>query len=163
MSPALRYQEIIKRKKSIVYHGKTYRLPRYAHDAIFKLPDKGSAWPFSAFRQSFRRGKVKAVRFPSFCRLAYLYLNSQELRADSRYKGISRPLPLYRRALAYERSLHYERINRELREGLQKKRFSSPREAFDFISTSETVSAFEREAVRESRYIESLRLVKDGQ
>lgn len=163
LAPEVRYQQIINRKKSISYHGQNYRLPRYAHDYFYKFNDSSFCWPRDGFRRSLRRAKIKAVRGTDFYRLPFISFNRPEFRSSFCPPSVSRSIPLYRWALAYERSKHNESTLRQLREGQTKNLFKTYREAANFVSSVDYVSAFERETSKQRKYEDSLRLVKDGQ
>lgn len=164
LDPILRYKEIIKRKKSISINNSIYKLPRYAHDYFYKKKYSGPVrWPALVFFRSLRAGKARAIKGNRFYKLLDLRRLPEKFRFDSRPSGVCLPVPLYRRALAFERELHNSRFTEQLRKGVETGFFASRRDASNWLSHYDHLEAFERETAQEKRYFESLRLVKDGQ
>lgn len=159
-----RAKEIIKRKKSIIINNTNYKLPRYAHDYFYKVSAcRPVRWSQLAVIGFFRKRKVRAIKGERFYKLFNLRRLPEKFRTDSRPRGLSRPIPLYRRALALERSEHYSRFATALRQGVSNGTFKNLRDASYWLSHSDFLQAFERENAENSKYFESIRQVRDGQ
>lgn len=159
-----RLKEICKRKKSITYNGKEYKMPRFAHDQIYKRIIPASFnWARRVSARYIRRTKVKAIRRENFCSVLRLCGQGDQLRSIASHKVIRSPHPLYLRALAFERSRNNVLFVAELRQSAASDRFKDIVQAGRFIENRENRARVSREAFQSRIYEDKLRQSSDGQ
>ena len=86
-------------------------MPRFAHDEIYKrIVPNSFNWARRASARYIRRRKVKAIRGKDFYSIIKFCGQGEQLRSIASCEVLRSPLPLYLRAMAFERSRNYEKI-----------------------------------------------------
>lgn len=139
-------------------------MPRFAHDEIYKriIPSSFN-WARRASAKYVRRRKIKAIRGENFFSIVKFCGQSEQLRLIASREVARSPLPLYLRALAFERCSNYNLLESELRENSSPHSFKTVLQAGRFIENRENRDCARREAFQSRIYGDKLRQSSDGQ